>query len=150
MSSCASIKVDFDLHLGDSSLRARISTESREGGVRTLAEGRLSDASREIAVQCAHSLFDILVRLAGREVWSVRKVGRHRQNVRAVSKSGWIMAELAHSLEDELEAVLQLGLVGCELDELTPGSTSTSWTRTAERLPLASSTRITSELLIGE
>ena len=38
---------------------------------------------------------------------------RDAEDVAAVGQSGGIVAKLAHGLEDELEAVLQLILVGC-------------------------------------
>ena len=59
-----------------------------------------------------HSLLNISEGLAGGEVRVDDEVRRGIQDIRAVGQSRGVKAELAHSLEDELEAVLELGLVG--------------------------------------
>ena len=43
----------------------------------------------------------------------VREGRGNREDIRAVDESGGIVAELTHSLEDELEAVLELSLISC-------------------------------------
>ena len=59
----------------------------------------------------AYSLLDVRVGLASGEVRSVGEGRRDREDIRAVSEGGGVVTELAHSLEDELEAVLELVLV---------------------------------------
>ena len=65
------------------------------------------------AVTGTYSLFNILVCLSCREVRGVGKSRGNGEDVGAVGKSGGVGAELAHRLEDKLEAVLQFVLVGC-------------------------------------
>ena len=60
-----------------------------------------------------HSLLNISEGLASGEVRVNDEVRRGVKDIRAVGQSRGVEAELAHSLEDELEAVLELGLVGC-------------------------------------
>lgn len=59
-----------------------------------------------------YRLLDILVGLASREVRERRKLRRVREDLAAVDEVVRVVAELAHRAEDELEAVLQLSLVG--------------------------------------
>ena len=59
-----------------------------------------------------YRLLDILVSLAGWEVRERRKLGRVREDLAAVNEVVRVVAELTHSTEDKLEAVLQLSLVG--------------------------------------
>lgn len=77
----------------------------------------------------------------------VRERGRTGKNVRAVGQSCRVGAELAHSLEDELESVLKLSLIGCVMLS-TEDPERSLWRRvlTTEGLPLAGSTGVTSEL----
>ena len=60
----------------------------------------------------AYSLLNVRVGLASGEVGSVGERSRDREDVGAVGEGGGIVTELAHSLEDELEPVLKLILVG--------------------------------------
>lgn len=59
----------------------------------------------------AYSCLDIVDTNSSREVRDSCEVRGSRQNIRAVDERGGVGAELTHRLEDELEAVLQLGLV---------------------------------------
>lgn len=77
------------------------------------------------------SLLDISVSLAGGEVRVELEVWGDGEDLGAVDEGSRVGAELAHSLEDELEAVLELGLVR------------------AERLPLAGRTRVAREKVVG-
>ena len=65
------------------------------------------------AVTGTYSLFNILVCLSCREVRGVGKSRGDGEDVGAVGEGGGVVSELAHSFEDELEAVLELGLVSC-------------------------------------
>ena len=54
----------------------------------------------------------IFERLASGQVRSGLQVGRDLENIAAVNQAVRVLSKLAHSLENELEAVLKLGLVG--------------------------------------
>ena len=60
-----------------------------------------------------YSLFDILVGLPRREVRRCGESGRSGRTSAAVGERVVVLAELTHRFEDELEAVLELGLVRC-------------------------------------
>ena len=70
----------------------------------------------------AYSLLNVRVGLASGEVGSVGERSRDREDVRAVSEGGGIVTELAHSLEDELEPVLKLILVGWNTKNVNIGT----------------------------
>ena len=59
-----------------------------------------------------YRLLDILVRLARGEVRRVGERWRVGEHLRAVDEVVRVVAELAHGAEDELEAVLELVLIG--------------------------------------
>ena len=62
--------------------------------------------------EATYRLLDILVGLSGREMRESREWRRVRKHLAAVNKVVRVVAELTHRSKDELEAVLQLSLVG--------------------------------------
>ena len=103
--------VEFHLHLRDSSLLARVGPEDGEGSLGALQE-QVSQFSRVGKDKAnTHCLLNIVDSLAGGEMRSSLERGWDGEDVRAVGKGVGVMTELAHSLEDELEAVLELSLV---------------------------------------
>ena len=61
----------------------------------------------------AYGLLNVRVGLASGEVRGIGEVSGDGEDIRAVGEGSGVVAELAHGLEDELEAVLELGLVSC-------------------------------------
>ena len=61
----------------------------------------------------AYSGLDVSEGLSSREVSLSLQIRRRGKDIGTVCQRGGVGAKLAHGLEDELEAVLELSLVGC-------------------------------------
>ena len=97
--------------MSDSSLRARVGAESGEGSI-----GALRDKCQLLCKksgQRTYGRLDIGHTHAGREVRRGLEIRGGGKNVGAVGQSRRIVTELAHSLKDKLESILELSLVGC-------------------------------------
>ena len=64
-------------------------------------------------IEGTYSSLDVADVLSSGEVGCGRELRRGGEDIRTVDERRGIATELTHSLEDELEAVLQLGLVRC-------------------------------------
>ena len=130
-------------------MRARIGPERREGGIGALTIDQSNVGAQRWTKMSTYGLFHILVGLSGREVRRSEQRSRGGEDIGAVDQSIRVVSQLAHGLEDELEAVLQLVLVGCDgIRSIRIKELLQNRVLTAERLPLAGGARITGELSI--